>query len=96
MLPHDRAEYQQQMGHVWLGFPEQQMRKLLTRRGLRQHSRLRRCRSIDEAKGPALFAAVAVREREREVESSSTFDVRLDRSRVIVTVRSALNVSHQV
>ena len=33
MLPHDRAEYQQQMGHVWLGFPEQQMRKMLTTAG---------------------------------------------------------------
>ena len=33
MLPHDRAEYQQQMGHVWLGFPERQMRKLLTAAG---------------------------------------------------------------
>lgn len=25
MLPHDRVEYQQQMGHVWLGFGEQQI-----------------------------------------------------------------------
>ena len=23
LLPHDRVEYQQQMGHVWLGFGEQ-------------------------------------------------------------------------
>ena len=27
MLPHDRAEYQQQMGHVWLGFSEKTMKK---------------------------------------------------------------------
>jgi len=26
MLPHERQEYQQQMGHVWLGFSEKQMR----------------------------------------------------------------------
>ena len=48
MLPHDRAEYQQQMGHVWLGFPERQMRKMLTGAGIRRrsHSPLTdRCRS---------------------------------------------------
>ena len=33
MLPHDRTEYQQQMGHVWLGFPEHQLRRLLTGAG---------------------------------------------------------------
>jgi ArsR family transcriptional regulator len=58
MLPHDRAEYQQQMGHVWLGFPEKQMRKLLAGAGfkdVRMHSL-----PVDpDAKGPALFAAVA-------------------------------------
>ena len=25
MLPHEREEYQQQMGHVWLGFSEEQI-----------------------------------------------------------------------
>ena len=60
MLPHDRAEYQQQMGHVWLGFTEQQMSKLLTTAGF--HAiRLRPLPIAEEAKGPALFAAVAVR-----------------------------------
>jgi ArsR family transcriptional regulator len=58
MLPHDRAEYQQQMGHVWLGFPEKQMRRLLTAAGfedIRFHSL-----PVDpDAKGPALFAAIA-------------------------------------
>ena len=29
MLPHDRGEYQQQMGHVWLGFAEPQIRRWL-------------------------------------------------------------------
>src|ERR687895_634208 len=29
MLPHERQEYQQQMGHVWLGFSERQMSRLL-------------------------------------------------------------------
>jgi ubiquinone/menaquinone biosynthesis C-methylase UbiE len=29
MLPHDREEYRQQMGHVWLGFGEEQLHGLL-------------------------------------------------------------------
>jgi ArsR family transcriptional regulator len=60
MLPHDRAEYQQQMGHVWLGFPEPQLRKLLTAAGFNE-VRLRPLPIDDDAKGPGLFAAVAVR-----------------------------------
>jgi ArsR family transcriptional regulator len=59
MLSHDREEYQQQMGHVWLGFTEKQMSKLLASAGL--HSvRMRSLPIDDKAKGPALFAAVAV------------------------------------
>lgn len=58
MTPHDRVEYRQQMGHVWLGFREDEVRTLLsdagfTRLGVHQlpiHA---------SAKGPALFAAVA-------------------------------------
>jgi ArsR family transcriptional regulator len=60
MLPHDRAEYQQQMGHVWLGFPEVQMKKLLTAAGF-DHIRFHALPIDEDAKGPALFAAVAVR-----------------------------------
>ena len=33
MLPHDRVEYQQQMGHVWLGFSEKTMKKYLEAAG---------------------------------------------------------------
>ena len=33
MLPHDREEYKQQMGHIWLGFSEEQLRRLLTANG---------------------------------------------------------------
>jgi ArsR family transcriptional regulator len=60
MLPHDRAEYQQQMGHVWLGFPERQMRKLLTGAGFGD-IRIRPLPISPEAKGPALFAAIATK-----------------------------------
>lgn len=60
MLPHDRAEYQQQMGHVWLGFPERQMRKLLASAGF-DSVRVHALPISQDAKGPALFAAVAIR-----------------------------------
>ena len=63
MLPHDRAEYQQQMGHVWLGFPERQMRKLLAGAGF-SDVRFNSLPINQAAKGPALFAAVATRSRD--------------------------------
>ena len=58
MLPHDRAEYQQQMGHVWLGFSEEQTTKLLTAAGFAD-VRVRPLPLDPDAKGPALFVAVA-------------------------------------
>jgi ArsR family transcriptional regulator len=60
MLPHDRQEYQQQMGHVWLGFSEKQIGRFLTGAGFRDVS-VRPLPTDPEAKGPALFAAVAAR-----------------------------------
>jgi ArsR family transcriptional regulator len=58
MLPHDRQEYQSQMGHVWLGFTEKQMARFLTGAGFVDH-RLRMLPADPDARGPALFAAVA-------------------------------------
>jgi ubiquinone/menaquinone biosynthesis C-methylase UbiE len=60
MLPHDRAEYQQQMGHVWLGFPEPQMRKMLLAAGF-DRVRISALPVDEAAKGPGLFAATAVK-----------------------------------
>jgi ArsR family transcriptional regulator len=60
MLPHDREEYQQQMGHVWLGFSEKQITKFLSGAGFAE-VRFRMLPADPDAKGPALFAAVAVR-----------------------------------
>ena len=60
MLPHHHEEYQQQMGHVWLGFSEKQIVKLLTGAGF-QSARVRVLPVDPEAKGPALFAAIATR-----------------------------------
>ncbi|MGH9346793.1 MAG: ArsR/SmtB family transcription factor [Vicinamibacterales bacterium] len=60
MLPHDREEYQQQMGHVWLGFSEKQITKFLAGAGF-EDVRIRALPADPDAKGPALFAAVATR-----------------------------------
>jgi ArsR family transcriptional regulator len=65
MLPHEHLEYQQQMGHVWLGFSEAAMRKALTVAGfadVRWHPL-----PVDpDARGPAIFVATAI----RKVQSS--------------------------
>jgi ArsR family transcriptional regulator len=61
MLPHDRQEYQAQMGHVWLGFTEKQMARFLTGAGFGD-VRIRMLPADPDARGPALFAAVAVKE----------------------------------
>jgi len=60
MLPHHHEEYQQQMGHVWLGFSEKQVVKLLTAAGF-SDARVRPLPVDSDAKGPALFAAIATR-----------------------------------
>ena len=60
MLPHDRQEYQQQMGHVWLGFSEKQITRFLAGAGFGE-VRVRMVPADPDAKGPALFAAMAVK-----------------------------------
>jgi ArsR family transcriptional regulator len=61
MLPHDREEYQQQMGHVWLGFSEKQITRFLAGAGFGD-TRVRMLPADPDAKGPALFAAIAVKQ----------------------------------
>jgi ArsR family transcriptional regulator len=60
MLPHDREEYRQQMGHVWLGFSEEQTQRMLTAAGFAR-LRIAALPVNAAAKGPALFVATAVR-----------------------------------
>ena len=58
MYPHEREEYKQQMGHVWLGFSEEKMSKHVAAAGFEPgvfHS----LSPEAEAKGPALFTTVA-------------------------------------
>jgi len=60
MLPHDREEYKQQMGHVWLGFEGEQMARLLGAAGF-TNPRAVPLPTDPDAKGPALFVASAVK-----------------------------------
>jgi ArsR family transcriptional regulator len=60
MLPHDREAYRQQMGHVWLGFGEDTLQKMLGSAGFDQ-VRIASMPSDPDAKGPALFVAGARR-----------------------------------
>ena len=60
MLPHERTEYQPQMGHVWLGFGEPQIRRWLDAAGFTD-LRLAALPVEPSAKGPTLFRAVAVK-----------------------------------
>jgi ArsR family transcriptional regulator len=60
MLPHEHEEYKQQMGHVWLGFGDDQIRRLLGTAGFAA-VRIVPLPIDPEAKGPALFVASAVR-----------------------------------
>jgi SAM-dependent methyltransferase len=58
MLPHDHDEYRRQMGHVWLGFAEEHVRRMLTHAGF-TNIRVQPVQPADDAKGPGLFAATA-------------------------------------
>jgi ArsR family transcriptional regulator len=56
MLPHDRDSYRQQMGHVWLGFSEEQITGMLRESGFEQ-IRVVPLAIDPKAKGPGLFVA---------------------------------------
>ena len=71
MMPHDREEYRQQMGHVWLGFAEAQLADLLREAGL-EAVRYRPLPADAEAKGPVLFAASAIRPNARQHAARNT------------------------
>jgi ArsR family transcriptional regulator len=57
MLPHDRESYRQ-MGHVWLGFGNDQMRRLMESAGF-DDIRIVALPPDARAKGPALFVSTA-------------------------------------
>ena len=68
MYPHEREEYKHQMGHVWLGFSEQTMKKHLAAAGF-ELGTIHSLPPEADAMGPALFATVAVRGTKRRSRS---------------------------
>jgi ubiquinone/menaquinone biosynthesis C-methylase UbiE len=58
MLPHDREGYRQQMGHVWLGFSNDHIERLLRESGF-DEIRIVPLPPDPRVKGPGLFIATA-------------------------------------
>ncbi|UCH83544.1 MAG: ArsR family transcriptional regulator [Candidatus Latescibacterota bacterium] len=58
MLPHNRAEYQMEKGHVWLGFSENTIKEFLVNTGF-DDVRFKLLPPAPEAKGPSLFTVSA-------------------------------------
>jgi len=69
MQPHDRQEYRERMGHVWLGFPPEQIVPWLEAAGF-ERIRIAPLPPDREARGPGLFAATAVRGLKRRPQSN--------------------------
>jgi ubiquinone/menaquinone biosynthesis C-methylase UbiE/DNA-binding transcriptional ArsR family regulator len=58
MLPHDRENYRQQMGHVWLGFSDEHVRRILDESGFID-VRIVPLSPDAKSRGPGLFVATA-------------------------------------
>lgn len=58
MMPHERDDLQQRMGHVWRGFSEEQMCEWLLQAGF-SAPRFHALPADEVARGPALFVATA-------------------------------------
>ena len=63
MQRHDRSEYHQQMGHIWLGFAEEEIRSWFADANL-ESIHIHPIPPDPKAKGPSLFAAIARRGRD--------------------------------
>lgn len=62
MLQHDRDSYRQQMGHVWLGFSDEHLRRMLGESGF-DDVRIIPLSPDPKSKGPGLFVATAKKKR---------------------------------
>jgi ArsR family transcriptional regulator len=65
MLPHDRESYRQQMGHVWLGFSDEHVRRMFQEAGF-EKVRVVAIPPDPRAKGPGLFVATGTTPRKHE------------------------------
>ena len=61
MLPHDRENYRQQMGHVWMGFSDDHVARLLIDNGF-DRVRVVPLPPDAKAKGPGLFVATGLKQ----------------------------------
>ncbi len=76
MMPHDRDDLQNEMGHVWRGFSEEQISVMLEAAGF-SGGRYHALPADEAAKGPTLFAAVGRRDANLDAfaeERSTTID----------------------
>jgi DNA-binding transcriptional ArsR family regulator len=71
MAPHEHEDYRQQMGHVWLGFSDDHLRRLCEQSGL-DLRRVAPLVPVTEARGPTLFAATAVKPAATAFRNSMT------------------------
>lgn len=59
MVPHQHEEYREEMGHLWLGFSERDIRRMLVDAGSRSTTvRYQALAEDDRTRGPGLFVAV--------------------------------------
>ena len=63
MMPHEREEFRERMGHAWLGFGEEQLGEWMAKTGF-ESVRYQPLPTAPETKGPALFAATGRRNEE--------------------------------
>lgn len=68
MTPHEREAYRQEMGHIWLGFSDDEIDRELAAAGFRSGS-YQTLPASAEAQGPALFVAVGI-----AADDDTTFD----------------------
>jgi ArsR family transcriptional regulator len=75
MMPHERAEFRDLMGHVWQGFSAEDLTRWCEQAGLRD-LRYSALPADPAARGPTLFAASARRPRgaSHDTESSESSD----------------------
>ena len=60
MIPHDRSEYREELGHTWQGFCAEQIQVWMNHSGW-QHFKYVMMPPDPDAKGPGLFVSTAVR-----------------------------------
>ena len=71
MLAHDRDSYRQQMGHVWLGFSEEYVRRALEDSGFGD-VRVVTLAPEPKAKGPGLFVATGIKPQDQPRKHENT------------------------